>query len=68
MLKKTTTVIASNHKAFARKAAVMGSVILGIGIGLILNHAEDPDMVVVEEYEDDTNNDVDAIVDETSVD
>lgn len=49
MIKKITTIISANHKSIARKVIVIGVVTLGIGIGL-LNKAEDPDLVIVEEF------------------
>lgn len=56
MLKKITTVISSNHKALARKAAVIGGVTLGIAIGVLLNKVEDdPDVVIVEELDDESS-------------
>lgn len=53
MIKKITTVISSKHKVIARKAVVMGGVILGIGIGLLLNKVEDPDVIIEEKLVDD---------------
>jgi hypothetical protein len=53
MIKKITTVISSKHKVIARKAVVMGGVILGIGIGLLLNKVEDPDVIIEEKLVED---------------
>lgn len=52
MLKKITTIITANQKAFGRKVVIMGGVVLGIGIGLLLNKDDDLDMVIVEEVGD----------------
>lgn len=47
MFKKITTIISTNKSTLARKAIFMGSLILGIGVGLLLD--KDDDMVIVEE-------------------
>lgn len=52
MFKKITTIITANPKVLARKALVLTGVTLGIGIGILLNKVEDPDMVIVEELVD----------------
>jgi hypothetical protein len=54
MMKNVTTLIATHRKTVVRKATVIGGVILGIGIGLLLNKVDDDDMVIINgEYTED---------------
>jgi hypothetical protein len=55
MIKKVTTIISGNNKNFMRKARVIGGVVLGIGIGLLLNKTEENEVVIVGEVVDDNN-------------
>lgn len=57
MFKKITTIFSTNQKARVRQAVVMGGVILGIGIGLLLNKVVDPDMVIIEKILDEDDDD-----------
>lgn len=54
MMKNVTTLISTHRKTVVRKATVIGGVILGIGIGLLLNKVDDDDLVIVNgEYSED---------------
>jgi len=48
MLKKVTTVMSTHKSKFVRKAAVIGGVTLGIGIGLLLNKVDEDEFIIGE--------------------
>jgi hypothetical protein len=57
-MKKITAIISTNRKVIARKVVVLSGVVLGIGIGLLLNKVDDDDMVIYnEEHSSDRLND-----------
>jgi hypothetical protein len=51
-MKKITAIISTNRKVIARKVVVLSGVVLGIGIGLLLNKVDDDDMIIYNEESD----------------